>query len=85
LLFATILRGSSFLAMVSLRDLLVRHAPCGQRDAPVYAPDLGGPGFYSQLIGSTVEPLMYTSKCRWQAVDVPVVPEYPITWPRETR
>jgi hypothetical protein len=61
--------------MVSLRDLLVRHARYRQRDAPVYAPDPGGPGFYSQVIGSTVEPLTYTSKCRWQAVEVPVVPE----------
>ena len=38
----------------------------------------------NQFIGSTGEPFCSTVKCRWQPVDQPVVPTYPMTWPRST-
>ena len=33
----------------------------------------------NQFIGLVVRPLTITEKCRWQPVDQPVVPTYPMT------
>ena len=38
----------------------------------------------SQAHGSTTEPLMCTSKWRWHAVELPVLPTRPISWPAWT-
>ncbi len=38
----------------------------------------------SQAHGSTTEPLMWTSKWRWQAVELPVLPTRPMSWPAST-
>ncbi len=38
----------------------------------------------SQAHGSTTEPLMWTSKWRWHAVELPVLPTRPMSWPAST-
>lgn len=58
------------------RRTIVSGTPSVMSDQPAFC--------WSQAYGSTTEPLMCTSKCRWLAVELPVEPTRPMSWPAAT-
>ena len=56
----------------------------GASDQPALAPSDQPALAPSQAMGSIRPPLTQTSKCRWFAVERPVLPTKPISWPAAT-